>query len=432
MVGKHNRAAGKQSGTKLEPAAVSGDSRPAILFVSMCVPNPPDKGEKIRSFHLIHRLAKQYQVHLVCFARSDADMAAGHELQRICSSVYIEKLSSARALVRGGARLLLGGCLNAGYYWSPQMRRYVDSLVQKVDLKAALVFAAVMMPYAPSQCAVLLDMQDVDSEKWYAYAECRTPGILYGLEAKRLREFEKECANTAACTVLTTRNEELLLRSFAPGVRTTYMENGVDFDYFDGKPAVLPSTFAGRKFIAFVGTMDYYPNVDGACWFATHVFPKLRKKNPDLELLVIGKRPAKELLKVGRSGGVTVTGGVADIRPFLAEARALVAPLRIARGIQNKVLEGLAMGRRVYVTEVVGRTFGGRLPKGVMVCNNDDEFIRELSHEVMQTPRCDLEIRRAAWKRFFWGQNLQSLIDELDSMIRLDRRAPRLEEKIYG
>lgn len=110
-----------------QAASGSEDFRPSILFVSMCVPNPPEKGEKIRSFHLIHHLSKQYRVHLVCFARNDSEVAAAHALEHICSSVYVEKLSSVTAVIRGGVRLTFGGCLNAGYYWSPRMKQYVDN-----------------------------------------------------------------------------------------------------------------------------------------------------------------------------------------------------------------------------------------------------------------------------------------------------------------
>jgi sugar transferase (PEP-CTERM/EpsH1 system associated) len=395
----------------------SGDSRPAILFVSMCVPNPPDKGEKIRSFYLLRRLAKSYRVHLVCFARNDSEVEAARELRAVCSSVYVEKLSAMGALLRGGLRLLAGGCVNAGYYYCARMKRYVDTLAHSVDFAATLVFAAVMMPYASSQGLALLDMQDVDSEKWFSYAKYRAPGMLYNLEARRLRKFETDCANAAACTVLTTRNEESLLRSFVPGVRTTYMENGVDFDYFDAQPRDLPVAFAGRRFIAFVGTMNYYPNIEGVSWFAREVFPELRRQDPGLEFLIIGNRPTKQALELGAIKGVSVTGGVADIRPFLAQARALVVPLRIARGIQNKVLEGLAMGRRVYVTEAVARTFGTGLPQGLAVCATENEFVARLSQESLQPPRCEAEIRRAACDRFSWGQNLETVVNELEIMI---------------
>jgi sugar transferase (PEP-CTERM/EpsH1 system associated) len=325
------------------------------------------------------------------------------------------------SLIRGGLHLIRGGCLNAGYFYSRGIKQYVERLAQRVDFGVALIYAAVMMPYAPSHVPVLLDMQDVDSEKWFSYAESRRPGFLYRLEANRLRKFEAQSAKAAACTVLTTHNEESVLRSFVSGVRTTYMENGVDFDYFDGKPLALPLAFAGREFIVFIGNMNYYPNVDGVAWFAREIFPELRQLHPCLEFLIVGNRPGKQVQRLGAIEGVTVAGKVADIRPFLAGARALVVPLRIARGIQNKVLEGLAMGRRVFVTDAVTRTFGPDLPKGVIPCETGNDFVRELLLEMGQAPHFDPAIRNAARNRFSWDRNVESMVRELEVLVAAKR-----------
>jgi glycosyltransferase involved in cell wall biosynthesis len=194
----------------------------------------------------------------------------------------------------------------------------------------------------------------------------------------------------------------------------------------------LPREFAGRNFIAFIGTMNYFPNIEGACWFANQIFPELRRQNPGLEFLVIGKRPVREVKRLGTIDGVTITGGVEDIRPFITGARALVAPLRIARGIQNKVLEGLAMGRKVYVTAAVARTFGGNAPNGLVECATEHQFIHELLMAMNRTPQCDPDIRRAARERFSWGRNLEVMTNELEWMIRAgEHQGAPIEEKIY-
>jgi len=280
--------------------------KPDILFISHCVPNPPEKGEKIRSFHLIHYLAQRYRVHLVCFARAQSEIPAANALESVCASVYVELLPSLPALIRGGMRLLFGGCLNAGFYWSPRMKRHVDAMTRQTQFQAALVYAAVMHPYAPSGVPVLLDMQDVDSEKWFEYAGRRFPGFLFALEASRLRDFERAGAQAADCTFLTTAREEALLRRIAPGAATGFMENGVEVRDWNGETAV-PEAFAGKRFIAFIGTLDYYPNADAAQWFATCIFPKLRLRHPGLEFLIIGRQPTPQVQKLGALEGVTVT-----------------------------------------------------------------------------------------------------------------------------
>ena len=384
-----------------------------LLFIAHCVPNPPNKGEKIRSYHQVHHLARRHNVHLACFAREDHEMEAAHQLSKICASVYVEKLQRLEGLMRGGLELAFGGCLNEGFYRSADMRQYVRKLVatQKIDI--TLAYAAVMHPYAPAGIPILLDMQDVDSEKWFDYARTRRPGMLYRLEAKRLREFERRCAANAAQTLLTTANEARLLESFSPNAATAFMENGIDGAYFDGIARPVPNQPPDRKFIAFVGTMDYHPNIEAALWFARDILPAIRRQQPDLEFLVIGRSPSSALLALHGKDGVVVTGGVPDIRPYLSSAQAIVTPLHLARGIQNKVLEALAMGRRVITSSAVCRTFGSDLPPGVIGCGNESEFTEAVLHECSQPNTPILSIREAACKRFSWSRNLEQLEETL-------------------
>jgi sugar transferase (PEP-CTERM/EpsH1 system associated) len=390
-----------------------------ILFLSHCVPNPPDKGERIRSHFLIKRLARQHSVHLVCFARNDEDLQALQQLEGVCASVHAERLSPGPALFKAGLQFLAGGCLNADFYWSAAMQEHVRRLSQRVSFSAAVAFSVVMAPYVPAGAPYVLDMQDVDSEKWFQYGRSRWPGFLYSLEGRRLRRREIEHAAAAARTFLTTRQEEALFRSFAgAGLPTAAMENGVDFDYYDPVMAPELPELSGRRFLVFVGTMDYYPNSAGVIWFAKSIFPELRRRHSGLEFLIVGRNPGKSVAALSEIPGVTITGAVPDTRPYLKQSLACVAPLQIARGIQNKVLESLAMDKCVLSSGAICKTFGERRPSGIVRCDTAAEYAGALDHlgGVRNALRDDARLR------FTWGTNLQHFVEVVESTATPDGR----------
>jgi polysaccharide biosynthesis protein PslH len=402
--------------------AVTGSGRQGVprdhhlLFLSHCVPNPPQKGEKIRAFHLLTQLAKRYSVHVVCFAKRRSEIADARHLEGCCSSVYVEPLPRTLALARAAVSFGLGGCLTTAFFGSKGIRRHVDSL-RKLSISATVAYTSAMAQYAPENVPMIMDMVDVDSEKWLEYARTRSPGWAYRLESKRLRRLEIEYAKRAKCTFLSTVPEKDLFQGFAPGPRAVCLENGVDFDYFD--PLLSPATadLGGRSFITFVGEMDYYPNVDAARWFAKSIFAEVRKRRPNLEFFVVGRNPTAAVRRLGEQDGITVTGAVTDIRPYVASALAAVAPLRIARGIQNKVLEALALGKPVLVSSAVAKTFGSALPTGVIPCSTEQEFINLLEEVGSRSSQPDPRIRNDARSRFTWDSNCQALLLEVENLV---------------
>ena len=173
-----------------------------------------------------------------------------------------------------------------------------------------------MAPYAPPDIPLLLDMVDVDSEKWFQYAGTRFPGFVYRAEGGRLRGVEKAFAGRACRTLLATQSEERLLRGFAGGAATAFMENGVDFAYFDPENSRSIAALEGRRALVFAGAMDYYPNAEAAIGFAARVFPQLRADDPDLEFWIVGRNPGKAIRRLASAPGITVSGSVPDIRPY--------------------------------------------------------------------------------------------------------------------
>lgn len=381
-----------------------------IVYLSHCVPYPPDKGEKIRAYHEVRDLAREHRVHVACFAKNERELAQARDMEAWCASVHVELASGIPSLAQAAVAYGLGSSLNQGFYRSPAMGRHVRALAARVTLDCAVVYSAVMTRFVPPELPFVLDMIDVDSEKWFSFSKSRRPAWFFRTEARRYRDLEIKVARRATVTFLATENERDIFRCIAgAGIAVEALENGVDSEYYDPATAPVDPALAGRRFLVFTGAFHSYANIDGAVWFVREVFPALREQvDPDLELFLVGMNPAAPVRDLGKRPGVTVTGYVADTRPYLAGATAVVAPLRVARGIQNKVLEGLAMDKPVLVSTEVGKTFGDDIPAGVTVCGADaGEWVGAL-----RTARQGLQagtIRQGMVKRWAWGPKMEKL-----------------------
>jgi glycosyltransferase involved in cell wall biosynthesis len=286
----------------------------------------------------------------------------------------------------------------------------------RAAIGAVVLLSSGMAYYAPGSLQYIADWGDVDSEKRLAYGRMRPGGFIHCLEGRRLRTVERDYAMRARLTLLTTENELALFRSFAPDIPAACCGNGVDGNTFDpGADFAIPDDLHCRRFLVFVGMLDYYPNVDGICRFATEVFPVLRRRNPNIELFVVGRSPTREVQRLGVRDGIIVTGAVDDVRPYLARAQAVVVPLRIARGVQNKVLEALAMGKPVLASEEACATFHPVLPRGVVRCRSTEEYAAAVEAlPPRSTP--DPSIAASARTRFDWAVSLRPLIDALHAI----------------
>jgi len=384
-----------------------------ILFLSHCTPDAPDKGEKIRAYHELTHLARSHRVHLACFARTERELSRRDKLEGICASVYIERLRPATSLPGAAVRAAAGESFVSAVFRSSRMDAYVRRLTAGARLDACLAFSSVMARQAPAELPRIVDMVDVDSEKWRAYAAMRRPGFLFAAEAARLRRLEAGIGGQASCIFVSTAQEAALYREIAAGARARVLENGVDGAYFDPASVDPLPELAGRRYLLFVGAMDYYPNRQAVVSFCRDVFPGLVRQDPGLEFLIAGRNPSRDVRELDRLNRVSVVGGVPDVRPYLRSALAVVAPLAIARGIQNKVLEALAMGKPVLASDPIVRTFGDSLPEGVFPASGAEtwvEIIGSLSEKASHDPN---RIREAACSRFRWESNLDSLDEEL-------------------
>jgi sugar transferase (PEP-CTERM/EpsH1 system associated) len=328
-----------------------------LLFLAHRIPYPPNKGDKIRSFNLLKHLARDYRVHLGAFIDDPQDWRHVSELKALCSETCFVDLHPARAKLRSLAGLFTGEALTLPYYRNRKLQAWVRRLLADHPIRRVFVFSSAMAQYVDGSMPGVrrvLDFVDMDSDKWRQYAAGHPwpLGWVYRREADRLFACERRLANTFETSLFVSEAEARLFTQHAPETadRVGFIENGVDTDFFS-PDREYPNPYAkDEKVLVFTGAMDYWANADAVTWFARRVFPEIRARIPAARFYIVGSRPTKEVLRLGDVAGVCVTGAVPDIRPYLAHAHVAVAPLRIARGVQNKVLEAMAMGRPVLAS----------------------------------------------------------------------------------
>ena len=330
-----------------------------ILFLAHRIPYPPDKGDKIRSWHMLKHLAERVPVHLGAFVDDPADWAHEPFLRERCASVMLRALNPASRPARAARGFAANRPLSVALFDDAAMRAWVASTLRREDVGGLLAFSGQMAPYILPHTEgrrSAMDFVDLDSAKWAQYA-ARSTGArawLYAREARRLAAFERAVAARVDATLFVSEAEAALFRAGGTTRNVHALGNGVDLDFFSPAADFARAPAEGHDLagpiIAFVGAMDYRPNAEAAAWFADNVWPRVREPLPHARFFVVGSKPPSEVQALSRRAGIVVTGRVADVRPYLAAAAVVVAPLRIARGIQNKVLEAMAMARPVVAS----------------------------------------------------------------------------------
>jgi sugar transferase (PEP-CTERM/EpsH1 system associated) len=323
---------------------------PDLLYVVHRTPFPPDKGDRIRAYHVLRHLAGRARVHLACLADEPVPEADRRALEGLCARLAVVPVGGPGRWLRAAAAVALGGTASVAAFRSRALRAVLRGWARQTRFAAALASASSVAPYlarAVPDVPAVVDLVDVDSQKWHDYAAAAR-GVrawLYRTEGRRLRRLECRLAARCRAVTLVSEAEADLFRRACPGAEAHVVTNGVDLDYFRPYSPAL-----AEEGCVFVGALDYRPNVDGVCWFVREVWPEVRRRRPEARLRLVGRRPAAEARALGGVPGVDVVGQVPDVRPHLAWAAVAVAPLRIARGLQNKVLEALAMRKAVVAS----------------------------------------------------------------------------------
>ncbi len=326
--------------------------RQNILFLTTRVPSAPDKGDKIRTFHQLEYLAHRHNVYLACFAETHRDLADADSLRRMCADVAAVRLHKRKTWIPAAAKWLGGLPLMCGAFDSRELRRRLSRWSREIDFDVGACFSTSMAPYLlelPLRRRVL-DMCDVDSQKWFDYAQ-RTSfptSMAFNREGSLLRNFERICLSSFDAVIFITAQERTLLNPLPRLAAPYVISNGTHLH-----SGSTSSASTCGPVIGFLGAMHYPPNVHAMRWLAREVWPKISATVPGAKLLIAGRNPARSVRRLGHVRGVEVIGEIADPQQFLQKCRVVVAPMRIARGLQNKVLEAMSAHRPVLATPEV-------------------------------------------------------------------------------
>lgn len=389
-----------------------------ILFLVHRLPFPPNKGDKVRSFHLLKHLAARHRVFLGTFVDDPDDLQHIETVRSFCSGLHIARLEPKFAKLRSLNALLADDPLTLRYYRDAGLQGWVENTCRSQKIDAAVVFSSAMAQYVESipRLQTVVDFVDVDSAKWTQYApNHRWPmSWLYRREGKKLLAYEREVAARSARSFFVTAAEVELFTRLAPecAVRVEPVCNGVDADYFSPDENCRSPFSVDEKPIVFTGAMDYLPNIDAVRWFVSDMMPALLIKRPQLRFYIVGRSPTPEVLALAGEN-VIVTGTVPDVRPYLQHAAVVVAPLRIARGIQNKILEAMAMARPVIASTECAAAVDAEFGTELKTAKTPTDFVTEID-AFLENPESIRCIGRAARQRVIAQYSWEAHLAKID------------------
>ena len=392
----------------------------ALLYLVHRIPFPPNKGDKIRSFHFLNQLRQRYRIHLGAFVDDPEDAKHSEMLSDLCADINLQPLNPMIRRVCSTKGLLTAQALSLPYYSNSSMRHWVNETIRTRGIKKAFIFSSTMAQYVIGQPGLRswIDFVDVDSDKWRQYA-AKKSGVsrfIYNREAEKLLQYERAISSQAERSFFVSEREADLFKQLSPETadRIDFINNGVDVDYFSPEHARTNPYSKDDPVIVFTGAMDYWANVDAVCWFAKEVMPDILRTMPQAQFYIVGSKPTKEVEALGHLMNIHVTGRVEDVRPYLAHANLVVAPMRIARGIQNKVLEGLSMNKPIVAT--MAAMEGIEMIEGidVDVADSPEAFATAALHR-LKTSSTHTANRKFVEARFSWessGEKLLSLLSQ--------------------
>ena len=425
-----------------------------ILYLAHRIPYPPNKGDKIRSFNEIKYLSRLHTVDLTCLADQINDVAYENDLKKYCNKVFVDYLSPIRTKWSGILSFMSGKAISVGYFYKKSVQAVVDQWLSETQYDAIICFSSSMAEYVfcntklgrfvsekiPEFCTnnklntpkpanhnplLLMDFCDVDSDKWRQYAQkAKFPfNIIYSFEYHRFLEYEKKINRAFNHSVFVSEKESELFLSLYPQAKNLcVISNGVDYNYFSphraeklGVPSAEHIPKNSGPVLVFTGAMDYHANVDGVLWFSESVLPEIKKEFPKTLFIIAGSNPHPKVQKLSEKGGIIVTGFVRDIRPYYQAADVFVAPLRLARGVQNKVLEAMSMEKAVVATSAALSGISANNGEHVLIADSPRDFFNGVLH-LIKNKSAGIQLKQKAREfivdNYSWDLNL-NLFDKL-------------------
>jgi polysaccharide biosynthesis protein PslH len=397
-----------------------------LLFLTHRVPYAPNRGDRIRAFHMLRYLkAAGISVCLVALAHDGDEVTEASRLSGVVDTMHVVRVSRGLNLLAAAVGLATDRPLTHALLDSPRMGPLLDRVLREFGPDAVLAYCSGMARFAMSPpldtLPFVLDMVDVDSFKWEALAETSHAAKrwVYRREARVLRRFEANATRAASSTLVVSRREQEALRGLDPAFAPVVLPNGVDVASFRnaGPPAAGPE-------VVFTGVFSYQPNEAGAFWLMDEVWPHVQGRRPDAHLTLVGSGATAALRQRAERAGARVTGAVPDVRPYLWSAAVAVAPVHTARGVQNKVLEAVAAGLPAVVTTAVGEGLPDEIRPACVVATDARAFATAVADLLELTPaERQARAHRALLHELSWERTLAPLGDILAGIV--ERRAAR-------
>jgi sugar transferase (PEP-CTERM/EpsH1 system associated) len=324
-----------------------------------------------------HLTAAGHQVTVCSLVRSQEEAEQGQGIALYCTDFAMGSVVEWAQVLRMVARLPVPTPSSMGYFYSPSMADQVGDLLTSRRWDLIFVHCSSVAQYVAHVTDVpkILDFGDMDSQKWLEYANYKPFPLSWGYryEGVKMLAAEKNLAARFDLCTATTRAEKETLDSYATGADTDWFPNGVDADFFCPTDGAYDSDT-----ISFIGRMDYYPNQECMTWFCSEIWPQLKSSRPALKLLIVGADPSPAIQNLGDLDGVTVTGSVPDVRPFIRQSALMVAPLNIARGTQNKILEAMAMGVPVVTSRLAAAGVDAEPGMHFLVADTPQDYVKAI------------------------------------------------------
>ncbi len=386
-----------------------------ILFLAHRIPWPADRGDKIRSHHILKRLAEMAPVHVGAFADDARDLGFAGEMERHFTSAHVE-LRNKPQWRAGMEAVAKGQPVSVTSFASASMKRWVDALLATGRISHIVVFSGAMAQYVPAGFGgrFIMDFVDVDSAKFESYAGDGNPVMRWinAREGRMLAAFEKAVAARADANLFVSEDEAALFR-MRGGADAVAIGNGIDTAFYN--PAIkIPPVETQAPLIVFTGQMDYRPNIEAVTDFALNAMPIIRKTHPEVAFAIVGRNPPASVMALAKQKSIIVTGAVDDVRNWLNAASVVVAPLRIARGIQNKVLEAMAMAKPVVASHAAAEGIDAQDGVHFLVATTVEEEASQISillSDPMGRERLGQAARAHVARHYSWAGQLAALDD---------------------
>jgi hypothetical protein len=388
-----------------------------ILYVCHRFPYPPKRGGTIRPFNMIRHLAESHEVTVCSLTRSDEQTRDAQGIAPYCAAFRIGQVDDRFQTLRMIATIPTPLTASASFFHSSALARQIRTLLAENDFDLVFVHCSSVAHYVEHVQGIpkILDFGDMDSQKWLEYAQHKPfpLSLAYWWEGKRLRAEEKRLARRFDLCTTITRAEHQTLVDYGIDTPTDWFPNGVDNGFFK-PPEDVPYD---PQTIVFVGRMDYFPNQQCMFDFCADVLPLLKARRPDIKLQIVGAEPSPAVRKLGEIAGVTVTGSVLDVRPFVTRAALTVAPLRIARGTQNKILEAMAMGIPVVASSIAAAGVDAVPGEHLLTADTAQDMCQQILR-VLDDPAERERLSRAGRARVLSNHAWPSSMKRLDAIIQ--------------